>query len=177
MEDYEHGLIYLAQNGDKKAFMKLYELYADKIYIFVVVRINNASDAEDIISIIWEKVLINLESFKGELKDSFKLWIFTIARNTVYRYYQQNSPQRKTFNLDEVRNIDQEKNIQMKDFYEERKVRTLIHKLPQKQKETVKLKYFANLKNKEIATQLHQSEKTVASNLSRALKKLFQWMQ
>jgi len=40
--------------------------------------------------------------------------------------------------------------------------------------ESIRLKYFGDLRNKEIATVLGISEKTVASNLTRALDKIRQ---
>lgn len=177
MEIDEQDLIYLAQNGDKAAFMALYEKYADKIYVFVVGRIQNAADAEDILSLIWEKILVHLKNFEGSLEDSFKCWIFTIARNTIYRYYREHSPEKRFINLTTDLNLFQLDPEGCVDFFEKEKIRKLIERLPQKQKLAVHLKYFNDLKNKEIALHLNQSEKTVASNLSRALKKLFQWLQ
>ena len=53
-----------------------------------------------------------------------------------------------------------------------KQIRTLINALPDEQRETLTLRYFSDLRNKEIAKALCVSQKTVASNLSRALQTL-----
>jgi len=43
----EQSLVRLAQKGDKDAFAQLYEAYFDKIYRYVVIKIGNRTEAED----------------------------------------------------------------------------------------------------------------------------------
>lgn len=175
-EKEEKVLIILAQQGDEEAFLELYQNYDAKIETFVYSRIYASRDAEDLIAEIWEKIIFHLKNFKGKFADSFKSWIFTIARNTLINFYKKNSTSKENLTIEQMENLlfyDFEKD----DFYQSKELYAFVEQLPDQQAQTVKLKYFEDFKNKEIAQKLQVSEKTVASNLSRALKKLFEMMQ
>ena len=51
-------------------------------------------------------------------------------------------------------------------------LRRLVEELPPRRREVISLKYFGGLQNREIAAVLGLDERTVASNLSRALNDL-----
>ena len=50
-------------------------------------RVGNVQDAEDITSIVFEKVVSNLASF-DESRASFTTWIYRIAMNSVTDFYR-----------------------------------------------------------------------------------------
>lgn len=172
----EKTLIFLAQQGNEEAFLKLYRAYDAKIETFIYSRMNNSQDAEDIIAEIWEKILIHLKNFKGTFDDSFKSWIFTISRNRLINFYKKNRKEREKLSLDEVESLIF-RDFEKKDIYESKELSGFVERLPYQQAQAIKLKYFQDYKNKEIAQKLQISEKTVASNLSRAMDKLLKMMQ
>jgi DNA-directed RNA polymerase specialized sigma24 family protein len=69
------------------ALERLCDHYIPKIYNFILKRVGSVPDAEDITSITFEKVIVNLGSF-DETRASFTTWIYKIAANSVTDFYR-----------------------------------------------------------------------------------------
>ena len=156
--------------SDPIAFGQLYELHMEALYQFVAFRVSTTNDAEEITSQIWEKAFHGIAQLKTTEDLGFKCWLYQIARNKIRDYYRQKAP---LLSLDPEADImdsfsDIQKNLQSSIEHEE--LKQLIQSLPKKQRETILLSLFSDFKNNEIAQLLHISEKTVASNLSRAIQ-------
>lgn len=67
----------------------LYTEYRDKVSRYVFCRLQNKSDAEDIVSEIFLKVYEHLDAFDAG-SASVSTWIYTITRNTVTDYFRAN---------------------------------------------------------------------------------------
>lgn len=65
--------------GDEKSFELLVRRYLKPIYIFIYRYVGNEQDAEDVTQEVFVKVWSNLKKF--DRKKSFKVWIFSIAKN------------------------------------------------------------------------------------------------
>jgi RNA polymerase sigma-70 factor (ECF subfamily) len=155
-----------------QAFGQLYEAHFDAVYQFVAFRVRNLKDAEDLSSLIWEKVFQRIHRLRSNEDLGFKCWLFQIARNTINDYYRQSKPLLTLDPEAPLASSEASPHEALTNSSDHAAVKALIDTLPSKQKETVILSLFSDLKNKEIAKILHVSEKTVASNLSRALQYL-----
>lgn len=156
-----------------KTFEKLYRKYMPKVYAYIASRTNNIQEAEDLTSDVWLKILKKIDSFNPKHEHSFSAWIFTITKHHLIDYYRKNNNIPITScELEETisNNINMNRDIDNKIL--EKKFKKILTSLPPKQAESIRLKYFGGLKNKEIAVLQNISEKTVASNLTRALKKI-----
>ena len=60
----EERLVRSAQAGDDRAFETLYEEYFDKVYRYIVVRVGNQPDAEDLTEEVFLKALEAIGSFE-----------------------------------------------------------------------------------------------------------------
>lgn len=78
------SLVKKAQLGDKKALSKLYDMYYDKVFYFVYSRINNYSDAKDIVAGAFLSLVESLPKY--QFKSSFKNYLFGIVKNKMYDY-------------------------------------------------------------------------------------------
>ena len=87
MQD-EQSLVHQAQRGDKEAFTQLYESHFDKIYRYVVLRIGNKTEAEDVTQQVFLKALQSIPSFKWK-GIPFSAWLFRIAHNLVVDYLRK----------------------------------------------------------------------------------------
>lgn len=155
-----------------KAFGQLYEILYDDVYKYVFFRVKSQEIAEDLTSIIWEKILYNISKLKSNHPISFKVWLFRIVKNTIYEHYR-NSHKMKTINIDDIKMPSEEKITEMiKNNELNTYLLQLLQGLPENQREIVTLKFFSEFKNKEIASILNISEQMVASYLSRGLKSL-----
>lgn len=169
----ERKLIIRAAQGDETAFNQLYEKYDKKLAGYIYARINNHKEAEDLIATIWEKIITNLQDFKGKYNKSFESWLFTIAKNTLYNHYKSSHHRYPLVSIDAVKEIISPGVENIYDDFQYKNICKLIETLPKHQSKILYLKYFKELKNHEIAKKLNVSEKTIAAHLSRALKNLF----
>lgn len=80
----DEALVEAITEGDREAFIELYERYFNDIYAFVVRRIGNREDAERISSDIFTQVFTNLSWFRGL---SFKAWLWSISKNQLKEYW------------------------------------------------------------------------------------------
>ncbi|MEK7146063.1 MAG: RNA polymerase sigma factor [Patescibacteria group bacterium] len=161
--------------SNSKAFAKLYDAHIKGVYQYVAWRIQNRQEIEDLTAEIWETVLKNIHQLQSDNEVVFKAWLYTIARNTLNHFYRDKEktatvPLEEMHNNIKTENKTPHEDAELKENTE--LLRRLIEKLPQQQRETLTLHFLSDLKNKEIAALQNLSEKTVASNLSRALATL-----
>lgn len=160
--------------GEPQAFEPIYEYYHPRVFAYVAYRVGRAEDAEDIVADIFIRAVTNLHRFEHRGDGAFSAWLFRIAANEVTRFYQQNK-RGTTIALDEMPEIQSggllpELQVQRKERFA--RLREMIDSLPARRQEVVRLRFFAELRNREIALILNLDERTVASNLSRALTDL-----
>ena len=80
LNNKENDTIYLAQNGNMKAFEHLVSTYESYVYNLAYNVFNNVLDAQDVTQEIFVKIYVNIGSFKFNSK--FKTWIYKVAINT-----------------------------------------------------------------------------------------------
>ncbi len=76
----EESLVKRAQQQDQAAFTQIYEQYFDKIYRYLVIRIGNQMEAEDLTQQVFLKTLRSIASFKWK-GVPFSAWLYRIAHN------------------------------------------------------------------------------------------------
>ena len=94
MQD-EESLVRRAQQRDQEAFAQLYEEHFDKIYRYVVLKIGNKTEAEDMTQQVFLNALKSISSFKWK-GVPFSAWLFRIAHNQVVDYLRKKSKQATT---------------------------------------------------------------------------------
>lgn len=158
---------------DPHAFAKLYEEHVQAVYRYFYSRLHSQHISEDLTSHVWEAVLKNIKHLNSDKEVVFRAWLFTIARNALNKYFsEKNSPQELTEEHEKFVSEAIEPDAAVQNKEDAAQIQTLVDALPDEQRETLTLRYYSDLRNKEIAKVLCVSEKTVASNLSRALQTL-----
>ena len=159
---------------EPEGFRQLYRAYFSHVFAYVAYRVGSKHDTEDLVSEIFLKVLKHIGSFEYRQAGSFRAWLFRIAHNQVNQFYRQD---RKTtlIPLDDIPTIADttisiDKQVISKEQFQH--LRQLIDTLSPRRQEIIRLRYFAMLRNQEIATLLGIHEKSVASHLSRAIADL-----
>ena len=128
--------------------------------------------AEDITSIVFEKVSRNLDSFNPD-KSSFETWLYTIARNEISSFYRRK--QVPTVNIDHAYNVYDESDTPEAHIDisgQNQALEDALSSLSDKERTIIAYKYGLDLKNTEIATLLGMSSSNVGVVLFRSLKKL-----
>lgn len=165
-----NDLIVLAKNGDKDVFINLMEEYKLDMY-----RIGKAmlEEDEDIGDAMQETVLKVYQSIKKLQKlESFKSWLLKIMVNECNNILRQ---KKKVIVLEKF----YEEEIYEDNYHdlEKQPVLKAVKKLEDNFKTVILLYYYEELSVRDISKTLDISEGTVKSRLSRARKKLFQFLK
>lgn len=163
-------LLQQIKEGDKRAFEIIYLKYSAKLYNFVVSLLHDRTIAEDITQTcflkIWEK-RTNID-----LEKSFSSYLFTIARNDVYKETERLVQASKYFEKVQSKSdeLDEDTINKINALFLESHIDKLIEKLPPARREIFILNRKHHLTNKEIAQKLNISEKTVEVQMYRAMR-------
>lgn len=130
----------------------IYEQYRDKIFGYVLSRIHNRAEAEDVVSTIFLKICKNIDKYNPE-KASLSTWVYTITRNTVYDSLKA-LRDRPAFEL--LENTPSPENVEEKVLSEEllEELACALEKLPQRERDAVILLYYRKLDRKTVADAL-----------------------
>lgn len=160
----------LAKNGDKEAFIDLMEKYKLDMY-----RMGKAmlGTNEDIGDAMQETVLKAYQNIKKLQKvESFKSWLLKIMVNECNNILRH---KKKVIVFDSF--FKEESYEDNYDNLDMQPVLKVVKKLEENFKKVILLHYYEELSVKDISQTLDISEGTVKSRLSRARKKLFQFLK
>ncbi|MDX1995523.1 MAG: RNA polymerase sigma factor [bacterium] len=173
----ERALVQRART-EPDAFRVLYQHYFPRVYAYVAYRVNTAQDAEDLTAEIFLRVVVNLAQFEQRGEGAFAAWLFSIARHRLMDEYRRRRQILQTVSLDDLPEINGEEGdspdallLRKERFV---RLRQMIATLSPRRQEVITLRFFAELRNQEIAEVLGLDERTVASHLTRALEDLGQ---
>lgn len=169
---YYNELAERAKN-DKEAFGELYDYFFPRVYSYIFGKVKNSNQADDIISITFEKVFMKLDDYDST-KGAFSTWIFRIAINEMNNLFRGQTRRNEAawedfFNPADSRNTPEQ---QMVSDEGDRHLLIAMEKLGEREKKIVSLKYFADVSNKEIAEMLDMTPSNVGVVLHRTLEKL-----
>ena len=95
----ELNLVQRARQGDQEAFAQLYETHFDKIFRYVVMKIRNQTEAEDMTQQVFVRAYESIGSYQLQ-GVPFTAWLFRIAHNQMVDYVRKES-KKPTVPLDE----------------------------------------------------------------------------
>jgi len=156
---------------EPSALEKLCEIYINRIYGYVLKRIGNVEDAEDITSVVFEKVIANLDSYDSR-KASFSTWIYKIAINCITDYYRSRGRKKEDLSEEVPTQLLSVSEDFIDNFNSYLYIIELLHKLPRKYQEAVTLRYFGGMKVGEVAETLGITETAASKRILRGLEKL-----
>jgi len=156
----EQDLVHRAQNGDKEAFTELYEAYFGKLYRYVVVRIGNRAEAEDMTQQVFVKAYKSISSYRWR-GVPFSAWLFRIAHNLVVDFFRKES-KRPTVPLEEslMASNDNVQQIVERRLDVER-VMAATRQLTAAQREVISLRFAGGLAIAEVARVMGKKEGAV----------------
>ncbi|MBD3270530.1 sigma-70 family RNA polymerase sigma factor [Candidatus Peregrinibacteria bacterium] len=161
-----------AAKQDPKLFAEVYDRYVEQIYRYIFRRVNDVDTTEDLVSQTFFDALSHLNgyTFRGF---PFSSWLYKIAHNNVLKWYRQNSKAKK-IDLDEIAELKAREDVQENVEVAENKIEimTALEGMDYENKEIIRLKYFEEVTNIEIAQIMGISANNVGVKLYRALKKL-----
>jgi len=159
------------------SFDKLYHLYFDKIYNFLLSRCSQKELAEDITSQTFLKALEKIDNFHWR-NISFGSWLFRIAINNLNSYYRKNKRivLIEDENLIQITDGDNQTEILQNRLEKEQNLKLLYklikNHLSEKEQNLINLKYFQGKSYQEIAEILNISVNKVGVSLHRIINKM-----
>lgn len=160
--------------GNESAMEVLVKRHYDLIHSFIYRNTGDYNIAYDITQEVLIKMMKNLDKYNTEEK-KFKSWLLKIASNTTKDYFKSKAYKQRSENYD-IENYEiQDKNnvVDILDKKEEvAKIKEAVDKLPNLQREAIILKYYNDLKIKEISNVTGENENTIKSRLFNGIKNL-----
>jgi RNA polymerase sigma-70 factor (ECF subfamily) len=161
---------------DFTAFTQLYERYLEPVYRYVRSQTRDRATAEDLTAQVFFKALSSADTFKGE--GTYRSWIFTIARNTVATWRAE---RKKTLvPIEEItHHPDPAPSAPSLAIASEDRALLwkAVSRLPDAQREVVRLRYRRELTIEEIARITRRSSGAVRVLLHRARLRLQQLLK
>lgn len=155
-------------HGDESAFESIFWAYNSYLYNFIYSILYDKSMVEDLTQTVFLKIWEKRETIDPE--QNFDAYLFTIARHLVYK-----ETEHRLFCEQMVESIaaqtdcDASTESLIEALFVKEYIDTLIEQLPPSRREIFKLSRDSHLSNKEIASKLSLSEKTVETQIYRSL--------
>ena len=172
-----NNLIQKAKKNDQIAFNLLLHRFWNEVYGFLIKRIQNENDAEDITIETFSKAFEKIETYDENFK--FKTWLITIAKNTHSDSLrkQKITLTNQTSEADEKRVywiMDEAPSPEDKLITEQNLAELLkdIKKLKLHYQQVINLRYFQELSYDEISKEIKTPVNNVKIKLLRAKKLL-----
>ncbi len=158
---------------DAGALADLYQRHLSRIYRYILVRVDNIQDAEDLTAQTFTEMVNNLSHYRGD--GVFAAWLTVIARNLVTSRYRG---QRPNLALDEAETYAEEGSLDdtISQHLQIAQLRAALDTLPDDYAEVIRLRYFAELSTEETAEIMGRSPSAIKMLLRRAMKSLRQRM-
>lgn len=165
---------------DAEQLAHIYENNYKRVYNYISYRINNHHNTEDMVSTVFEKVVMCYDAYRPG-SSPLESWIITIAKNVVADYFRGIKRGHNIFSpLDSAVELifpaKQPDEICVLQE-ENRQLIQALNKLSEKERNLVAMKYAGDLKNNEIARIMSMSESNVGVVLHRALRKMRKFLE
>ena len=181
MSDSELIRSYLS--GKETSLEFLVSKHQQRIYSYILVRIQDADLANDIFQDTFVKVINTLKRGKYNEEGKFLQWTMRIAHNLIIDHYRREkrmptmapTDEFDIFNILHDGSLNAEA-VMVKDQIE-KDLHKLIEKLPDEQREVLVLRHFSGLSFKDIADQTDVSINTALGRMRYALINLRKMME
>jgi len=161
-----------ACDGDPRAFGRLYDEYADRVYAFVRSRTDSSHDAEDVTAAVFLKAWEAIGSY-DDRGLPFSAWLFRIARNAVVDEYRRGA--RRPIPIDEQvepEEADEGPDVAVIAAADAARVREAVRALTEEQAQVIALRYWWDMSIKETAQALGKNENAIKALQHRAVRSL-----
>ncbi len=165
----EDELIKLLKTSDEKAFGEIYTRNWFKLYSIVYKQTACQQEAEELVQTLFERIwrnreIIVIKNLGAYLAVSLRnIFIDSVRKKTVEKKFRQNH------NIPVSANLTEEKFNHTQLLHT---VEGVLQQLPEKTQTVFKLSRYEDKSVKEIASQLHLTEKAVEYHITKSLKTL-----
>lgn len=163
-------LIKKCKQGNQKAQMKLYDLYADAMYIITCRYISNREDAKDVMQEAFLKAFTRLSQYKGEV--AFGAWLKRIVINQCIDTLKKRSLVYEEMNDQTLAIVDDDPSWDINISVTKKEIIQAIETVPNKYKYVLQLYLIEGYDHQEISDILDIPVRTSRTQLMRGKTKL-----
>jgi RNA polymerase sigma-70 factor (ECF subfamily) len=132
---------------------QVYLDYKDRIYGYIIAKVANPHDAEDLLSCIFLKIYQKLDQYDST-KASLSTWIYTITHNQVCNYYRSKAKQGYLAEIEEVTGLSDGAEPFIETLIREEEIEALaiaLERLPERERDIIIFRYYHGYTPAEVA--------------------------
>jgi RNA polymerase sigma-70 factor (ECF subfamily) len=161
-----------SKTSKEQAFRALLSLYKERLYWHIRNIVKSHDDADDVLQNTFIKIYKNIHNFKGDSK--LFSWMYRIATNEAITLLNKNA-KRLQITSEELQQLAIN-NLTSDVYFEgdaiQLKLQKAIATLPEKQQLVFNMKYFEDIKYKDMSVILETSEGALKASYHIAVKKI-----
>jgi len=167
-KEADERLLIEAAQQDPARFADLYELNFERVYAYVVKRVQDRVESEDLTAEVFHQALANLKRFEWR-GIPFAAWLFRIAANLISDRWQRSGRELADEQAIESAQVSP---AEIEDIERRATIYRLVEALPPEQKRVVLLRFVEQKSIKEVASAIRKTEGAVKQLQFRALSTL-----
>lgn len=168
----EREIVDAARAGDEAALAELYNRYFPRVYRYILARMGNTYDAEDLTEEVFLKVLDAIERFQWR-EAPFSAWLFRIAHNAVISQRRKEGARGRSTPLSEALPVGSQGPEEMvENRLALKEIMKAAETLPEAQRKVISLRFAAGLSVAETARAMDKGEGNVKVIQHKAITKL-----
>ena len=166
-------LLALAAEGDRYSFGEFYQLHLNEIYRYILFRVNDHNEAEDLTAKVFLDAWESLTSARHRQRiKNIRAWIYRIAHNKVTDYHRARKPQEPIDETPENKLQGEWLEHELDDLFVSRKLAEGVRRLQANYQEVIILRFINELSHAEVAEIMNITESHVRILQYRALQKM-----
>ena len=167
-KEADERLLIEAAQRDPARFAELYELNFERVYAYVVKRVQDRAESEDVTAEVFHQALANLKRFEWR-GIPFAAWLFRIAANLISDRWQRSG---REISDDAAIGSAKASPAEIEEVERRATLFRLFDTLPAEQKRVVVLRFVEQKSIKEVAREVRKTEGAVKQLQFRALSTL-----
>ena len=169
----------ISQDRSQRALEELYRRYRSMLRSVINRVMNTDADTDDVLQDVFIQVWNQAESYSSE-KGHLLGWLITLARRRALDRVRQmcaykNATDRYEKSVEPTKPGFQESSIVDREVWKhelQQRMNQLIHKLPEAQRQAVRLTFYQGLSQREIAAHLSVPLGTIKTRIELGMRKL-----
>jgi RNA polymerase sigma-70 factor, ECF subfamily len=169
-KEADERLLVEAAQKDPARFAELYEDNVERVYAYVVRRVGDRAETEDLTSEVFHHALANLRRFEWR-GIPFAAWLYRIAANLISDRWQRKGREDVADNPEQIESAAA-RNTEIEEVERRATLFRLVGTLPAEQQRVVVLRFVEEKSIKEVAREIRKTEGAVKQLQFRALTSL-----
>jgi len=169
-KEADERLLVEAAQKDPARFAELYEDNFERVYAYVVRRVGDRAETEDLTSEVFHHALLNLKRYEWR-GIPFAAWLYRIAANLISDRWQRKGREDVADNPEQIESA-KAKNTEIEEVERRATLFRLVGTLPAEQQRVVVLRFVEEKSIKEVAQEIRKTEGAVKQLQFRALSSL-----